>query len=200
MVTNAPAQPPPSAVDTAESDGDALMSALRNGDSGALAELWVQHAPRARALSWALSTTFDPDDVVAEAFARILHSVRAGKGPRQNFGAYLRAAVRSTIISWSRRAIDTRLSEDQWASIPDEAPLFDALDRIEVQRVFGLLSLSRQRALWLAEVEGYSTREIGAYLDITPNAAGVLLHRARRDLKTRWLAQTDQTTPDKLAV
>ena len=162
-------------------DGD-----ISDRDPLDLGRLWQTHSPRALIHARALSMQFDPEDVVSEAFVRVIHSLRNGVGPTTHFGGYLKAAVRSVIFSWSHQRREVTIEAELWAVLPSNLDTEAVLDVLELRRIFQTLSPGRQRALWLAEVQGLATREIGRELGISADAAAVLLHRARNDLKTRW--------------
>jgi len=63
-------------------------------------ELYVEHAPAARGLALSMVPPDVADDIVAEAFARVLAAIRAGGGPDHAFRAYLLAAVRNLASDW----------------------------------------------------------------------------------------------------
>ena len=51
-----------------------------------------------------------------------------------------------------------------------------------MQRLFAQLPTKQQTLLWLAYVEGFSHREIGASLGIREKSVRVVLYRARKKL------------------
>jgi DNA-directed RNA polymerase specialized sigma24 family protein len=61
-------------------------------------ELYVEHTPAARRLALSMVSPDVADDIVAEAFARVLAAIRSGGGPSQTFRGYLltRFATRLT--------------------------------------------------------------------------------------------------------
>ena len=72
-----------------------LADAVRAGDVDAYAELWGRHAGAGRAAARRLTATYDPDDLLQEAFARILHALQAGAGPTGPFRPYLYTTLRA---------------------------------------------------------------------------------------------------------
>ncbi|HEY1094865.1 MAG TPA: sigma factor, partial [Glycomyces sp.] len=67
-----------------------LIAATRGGDTTAYAELYERHVHSARRLARILSR--DPagaDDLVSEAFAKLLHTFREGGGPDLAFRPYM---------------------------------------------------------------------------------------------------------------
>ncbi len=71
-------------TDVRPSDRD-LLTALRAGDERAFATLWSQYRHAAHSYARSLSNSLDPEDVVAEAFVRVLRAIRNGNGPTLTF-------------------------------------------------------------------------------------------------------------------
>jgi len=171
-----------------------LLERVRSGDVAAFGRLWERHEPDARAFARFLTRSGDDaDDVVAEAFAKVLRAIRGGHGPTESFRPYLMTAIRRT---WWRRSErlprETSLDDDatfRTCGAVDEMPWDDAFDG-EVARAFRRLTPRWQRVLWLAEVQGRSSAEIGAELGLSPNAAAALVGRAREGLRRAYLAES----------
>ena len=82
-------------------DDDAVLAQVRAGDTAAFGVLWERHEPPARALARFLAhSAQDVDDIVAEAFAKVLNAIENGAGPTESFRPYLMMAVRRT--AWRR--------------------------------------------------------------------------------------------------
>ena len=83
-----------------------LDPSLGRGDSSpgvhSYEELYVEHAPAARRLALSMVASDMADDIVAEAFARVLAAIRSGGGPSQTFRGYLLTAVRNVANDWLR--------------------------------------------------------------------------------------------------
>src|SRR6266566_2001577 len=85
--------------------GHSFPQASDDGSDGAgpgrcYEELYVEHAPAARGLALSMVPPDVADDIVAEAFARVLAAIRAGGGPDHAFRPYLLAAVRNLANDW----------------------------------------------------------------------------------------------------
>ncbi len=80
-------------VDGPPSDAE-LISAVRSGDTDAYGELFTRHVEAARRLARQLVSAGDVDDLVSEAFAKVLVVLQRGGGPDLAFRAYLLTAVR----------------------------------------------------------------------------------------------------------
>src|SRR6478736_8292126 len=82
-------------VSTLDGRSDAeLISAVRSGEVAAYGELFARHVDAARRLGRQLVPGPDVDDLVSEAFAKVLVVLQRGAGPDLAFRAYLLTAVR----------------------------------------------------------------------------------------------------------
>jgi RNA polymerase sigma factor (sigma-70 family) len=180
----------------AGSDADtdtALMAAVRAGDTAAYGTLYERHSGATRRLAYALARDpADADDLVAETFAKVFATLRAGRGPVVAFRAYLHTTLRHVCYHRARR--DRRLTFTDDLTRYDEGepfrdPALDRLERTYAARAFRQLPDRWRDILWLTEVEGASPAEIAPLLGLTPNAAAVLAHRAREGLRRLYLQQ-----------
>jgi RNA polymerase sigma factor (sigma-70 family) len=71
-----------------------LISAVRGGDADAYGELFERHVVAARRLARQLVPPADAEDLVSEAFAKVLSLLQRGSGPDVAFRAYLLTAIR----------------------------------------------------------------------------------------------------------
>ena len=185
-------------VETAE---EALVAALRRGDSGAYETLVRTTAPQLLAVVRRIvRDEEDARDAVQEAF------VNAWKGlPRFTEGSRLstwlhRIAVNAALMKLrSRRRhpeepIEDLLPtfvEDGHQTRPSEPwsdPADLALDRKELQatvrQAIDRLPETYRLVLLLRDIEGLDTAETAEVLGVTENAVKLRLHRARQALRT----------------
>ncbi|WP_159793604.1 sigma-70 family RNA polymerase sigma factor [Puerhibacterium puerhi] len=175
-------------IETTGVDDVDLVARLRDGDDGAYAELWRRHHEAGRRAASAITRTFDPDDVVQEAFTRVLAAVRRGGGPDGAFRPYLYAAVRNVVVDWGRAGRGVQLVEEPADGADPDAAFDDAvLERTVTGAAFRRLRPEWQAVLWYTEVEGMPPREAAPLLGLSPNAAAALAYRARDALRTAWL-------------
>src|SRR5262245_40194730 len=88
---------------------ETLLAAVRAGDLGAFAELFRRHAESTRRAARAYADgSSEQQDLVAEAFARVLLAIRRGRGPRANLRPYLFVTIRNLANRWrfGQRHID----------------------------------------------------------------------------------------------
>jgi RNA polymerase sigma factor (sigma-70 family) len=170
-----------------------LLAAVRAGDTAAYGTLYERHRAATRQLAYALARDpADADDLVAETFAKVLASLRAGRGPMVSFRAYLNTTLRHVCYHRARR--DRRLEfTDDLTRYDEGEPFLDTtlerLERTYAARAFHQLPARWRDVLWMTEIEGAGPAEIAPRLGLTPNAVAVLAHRAREGLRRLYLQQ-----------
>lgn len=172
----------------ATSDQD-LLARARQGDHDAVARLYAEHRPAALRLAGRLCDQRDVEDVVADAFSRVLAQLADGRGPLSSFRAYLLMAVRHSHVDHVRR--DARLvwtdevDEGDAPARPDTAPARAESDVLA--RAMRALPVRWQLVLWWTIAESRGLDEVGRRLGLTPNAAAALAFRAREGLRLAYL-------------
>lgn len=152
------------------------------------AALYAEHLPAARRAALALVPAHAADDIVAEAFARVLARQAAGGGPGA-FRPYLLAAVRNLALDWlaeRRRAVPAAL-DPRAVRAPGAGELAVlAEERRMARRAFEALPPRHRAVLWQTEVEGRAPAELGPASGMSPNAVAALAWRARLALARAW--------------
>src|SRR2546430_15106951 len=93
------------APDHEEPDDAALLAATRAGDTEAFGRLYRRHVDAARRLAGSLAADRGAaQDLVSEAFAKVLAALQRGGGPDAALRAYLHTALRHTL--YTRRPPD----------------------------------------------------------------------------------------------
>jgi len=176
-----------------DADDTELLAAVRAGDTAAYGVLYQRHRTAARALAYGLVTDpADADDLVAETFAKVFASLRAGRGPLVAFRAYLNTTLRHVCYHRARRDRRLEFTDDLTrydAGEPFRDPALDRLERTYAAQAFRALPDRWRDVLWRTEVEGASPAEVAPDLGLTPNAVAVLAHRAREGLRRLYLQQ-----------
>ncbi|WP_113693713.1 sigma-70 family RNA polymerase sigma factor [Amycolatopsis albispora] len=182
---------------------EVLLAAVRDGDFGACDVLFRRHGAAARraAMRWTGDSP-DCDDLVAEAFVRVLIAVRSGAGPKQDMWPYLLVTMRNLAVSWQRR----QAKVDLWGEVPEQATPAAAADEVTVRRwqagiawaAFCTLPGRWRTVLWHTEVEGTPAAELAPMLGVSPNGVAVLAMRAREGLRRAYLQVQvpDSSKPD----
>lgn len=164
-----------------------LLAAIRAGSMDAFGELWVRHQRVALAVA-RRSSSSDPDDLVAEAFARILRLLRSNKGPTDQFRAYLCATIKSCATDEYRRRHGTvSVGDDLEVIAKPRTEDFPSDRPDDACRAWEGLDEQQQWLLWANAVEGYSLTEIADRLGAKPATVAVWLFRARERLRVAFL-------------
>ena len=168
-----------------------LIAAVRAGDVSAFGELYQRHLVSAkRAAACLAKTPAEREDLVAEAFTRVLRMLREGRGPDEDFRPYLLVTLRNTAIHTSTRGAQVSL----YADVPD-AYLTEAWDDPVINRwhemvaadAFASLPERWQVVLWHTEVENESPANVAPLLGMRPNSVAALAYRAREGLRQAYL-------------
>ena len=149
-MTDFPADP------TVPSDAE-LISAVRAGDNDAYGALFERHRDAARRMALQLVPGPDADDLVSEAFIKVLHQLRAGAGPDIAFRAYLLTAIRRLHIDRiraERRVQPTDDLEKYDGGVEFDDTAVAAFESSAAARAFGSLPERWQLVLWHLDVEG----------------------------------------------
>jgi RNA polymerase sigma factor (sigma-70 family) len=176
-------QLPPSDID--------LIAASRAGDSSAYAALYQRHVIAARGLARQLVRGHaEADDVVAEAFARVLAQLKRGGGPDGAFRPYLLTTVRR--VAYDRHRAEARLvvSGEMEAfdpGVPFADPAVAGLERTMISRAYASLPERWRLVLWHTEIEGARPADVAALLGLTANGVAALAYRAREGLRQAYL-------------
>jgi len=170
---------------THEMEDAVLLAATRAGDPEAFGLLYRRHVAAARRLAVRLAG--DPaaaEDLVSEAFARVLAALQHGGGPAASFRAYLNTALRNGFYTGRRR--DRRLEFTDDMSMyelvaPDPTGL--ELERHSAARAFARLPERWRMVLWHTAIEGETPAQLAPRLGLSPGGVAALAFRARARLR-----------------
>ncbi len=179
-------------LSTVDGPGDAeLIAAVRGGDVDAYGELFARHVEAARRLARQIAGPGDADDLVSDAFTKVLTVLQRGGGPDLAFRAYLLTAVRrlhvDRIRSGSRlRPVDDLTPFDPGLPFHDTA--VEGFDNATAARAFASLPERWQMVLWHTEVEQQKPADIAPLLGMSANSVSALAYRAREGLRQAFLS------------
>lgn len=168
-----------------------LLAAVRAGSTQAYGVLYLRHFRAARRVADQLSySPSESEDLVAEAFAKVLDSIRTGNGPHSAFRSYLLRTMRNALVDKVRR--DGRIFYSDDLSVIDPGVPFvdttvESLEAELVSRALASLPARWQSVLWHTEVEGESMATVASRLDMTTNGVAALAYRAREGLRKAYL-------------
>ena len=121
----------------------------------------------------------DADDIVQEAFLRMLRADVPADG-EEHLRRYLyRVASNLMVDRWRHRTHEQ--GEDVMPELTSAPPRYE--DDAAVAKVFAELKPRDRALLWLAYVEGESHEEIASSLGVGRRGVKVMLFRARRRLR-----------------
>lgn len=167
-----------------------LIAAVRRGDSEAYGELYERHLHAAkRAASCLSNTPAEREDLVADAFTRVLRVLRDGGGPTEEFRAYLLVTLRNAAISGARGATVSLYADvpETYLPRPGGDPVLSRWDANAAASAFASLPERWRTVLWHTEVEDESPAEIAPLLGLRPNGVAALAYRAREGLRQAYL-------------
>ena len=172
---------------------DELVSRVRAGDTEAFVTLFERHRGLARYVASRHTDNFaDISDIVADAFAAVLESLTAGKGPDVFFRAYLLTTVRRLAYKANRAGSRTQPTEDRNVLDSVEAardPVLADFESTAVARAFNALPERWQAVLWYVDIEGMKPAAASVVLGLNPNGVSALALRARERLRQIYLQQ-----------
>ncbi|WP_309112212.1 sigma-70 family RNA polymerase sigma factor [Saccharothrix sp.] len=167
------------------------MRAVRSGDRDAFGELYRMHYTSAYNLAYRLlGGAQGADDVVAEAFTKVLHRILSGGGPTNAFRSYLLTTVRTTFYKQlaEDRLVDRQAQASEMAlEVAPGDPVIEKLDADLALRALDALTERWRTVLVQLEIEKRPIAEVAAALDIQPNAVSALAYRAREALRVAYV-------------
>jgi RNA polymerase sigma factor (sigma-70 family) len=167
-----------------------LISSVRGGDVSAYGDLFARHRDAATRLARQLVPGPDADDLVSEAFAKVLNVLLAGGGPDVAFRAYLLTSVRRLHVD-KIRATTRATPTDDLTPFEDPEPATDTViagfEGGAAAKAFASLPERWQLVLWHLEVEGQKPADVAPLLGMTPNSVSALAYRAREGLRQAYL-------------
>ncbi|WP_229051530.1 sigma-70 family RNA polymerase sigma factor [Aeromicrobium sp. Leaf350] len=169
-----------------------LIAAVRAGDTVAYGVLFERHRAAAERLARQLVSGLGADDLVSDAFLKVLGVLQRGGGPDEAFRAYLLTSVRRLHIDGLRSSQRERTTDDeQTLDRPVEFidPAAMEFERGAAGEAFRSLPERWQLVLWHLDVEGQNPADVAPLLGMAPNSVSALAYRAREGLRRAYLQQ-----------
>ena len=192
--------------DSWESDPDTtLLTRAREGSAEAFGELWRRHLPAAYGVAGKHGGRTPPEDIVAEAAAKVFALLQVGRGPDEHFRAYFLTTVRTVAADHTRGELrvapvagddlELLLEPAEPADGGDDADgagsagggESDLFDTALVRTAFSGLPERDQQVLWHTTVEGEAPRVVAPMLGMTAGAVSSRAMRARESLRAGYL-------------
>ncbi|MFC6092585.1 sigma-70 family RNA polymerase sigma factor [Saccharothrix lopnurensis] len=169
---------------------------MRGGAVRSYGQLYSRHVAAARNLARQLSRSpVEADDLVSDAFAKVLLVLRGGRGPDEAFRPYLLTTLRHTAYDRTRHERRVELAGDLEAvsgveravSQPFHDTAVAELERSLAARAFASLPERWRVVLWHTEVEGQSHADVAPLLGLTTNGVAAIAYRAREGLRKAYV-------------
>jgi RNA polymerase sigma factor (sigma-70 family) len=180
---------PLAADPTAPSDAE-LIALVRGGDAHAYGTLFERHRESANRLARQLVSSADADDLVSEAFIKVLRVLKDGGGPDIAFRPYLLTAVRRLHVDRIRSSSKVTPSDEMDRfdpGVPFADPAVANFENSAAAKAFASLPERWQMVLWHLEVEGQKPADIAPLLGMSANSVSALAYRAREGLRQAYL-------------
>jgi RNA polymerase sigma-70 factor (ECF subfamily) len=181
-------------------DEAGLIARLQAGDKAACAECIELHAPSVYRLALRLmGDEVDAEDVMQETFLNAFKAINSFEG-RSGLGTWLYRIAHNAAMMRLRRtsphlvSVEETLDGDRpglvprqlfdWCCLPEEDFATEEV-RVELERAVRELPDTFRGVFVLRELEGLSTSQTAAALELSEGAVKVRLHRARLWLRER---------------
>lgn len=167
-----------------------LISRVRAGDVDAYGTLFSRHVHAATRFARQLVPVPDADDLVSDAFVKVLNVIGKGGGPDVAFRAYLLTAVRRLHVDRIRRIQKATPAGDLTPydpGVPFQDTTIAGFEGGAAAKAFASLPERWQLVLWHLEVEGQKPAEIAPLLGMSANSVSALAYRAREGLRQAFL-------------
>ncbi len=137
-------------------------------------------APLRAYVARVLGNATQADDVVHDAYLRLLRHPPATRDTRELRSFVFRIASNLITDSWRRGRREPGARQARADELHTSGP--DVPLQLDMARLFEQLRPQQRQLMWLAYVEGADHREIAAALGLRERSVRVLLHRVRRKL------------------
>jgi RNA polymerase sigma factor (sigma-70 family) len=175
-----------------QSDDEVIVNRCLEGDQAAFAFLVSKYKEAVHAYAYHKVLDYqEAQDIVQEVFIKAYKKLAQLKWPHR-FQSWLYTIASNECKMWLRSRSKEREREVPLEDVPVEN--LDALAvrahsdediKLTVKSAMETLPDDSQLALSLYYMSGLSTREVASFMGISPNNAGVKLHRARKQLGER---------------
>lgn len=178
-----------------------LISQVRAGDLEAYGELFARHKDAANRLARTLTHGSEADDLVSDAFNKVLNVLLKGGGPDIAFRAYLLTSVRRLQIDRLRSQKRDTPTDDLTpydSGVNFDDPVISEFEGGAATKAFASLPERWQLVLWHLEVEKQKPAEIAPLLGMSANSVSALAYRAREGLRQAFLNEHAQDATDSV--
>ncbi len=173
-----------------------LLERARQLDARALGDIYDLYSPALYRYAVRLLGCADlAEECVAEVFGRLLHSLSAGKGPKDYLQAYLYRVAHNWITDqWRRQppaAVELEPSRYADEGIDPSQSLVEQMERAQVRAALAKLTPDQRQVVVLKYLEGMENEQIAAALGKPVGAVKSLQHRGVAALRRALLGEEE---------
>jgi RNA polymerase sigma-70 factor, ECF subfamily len=171
---------------SSETPDAALMSRIAGGDLGALGNLYDRYARDLLRFTRRITSSEDAEDVVQNTFLRVLQRAARYDASVTSARPWL-FGIAARVAQERRRAL-RRFTATlvAFGTSPPRSPPSPTETRRDLAKALARLSAAKRITLILADVEGFSSKEIARMLSIPVGTVWTRLHHARRQFKIAY--------------
>ncbi len=158
-----------------------LIQGCKENNRLAQKELYEKYKAAMFTLAYRVTNDFeDANDVLQEAFVQVFRAIEQFRG-ESTIGAWIKTIVTRAAY----RKIKQRVTFDDIENLPDNTIVQwgNSLDTEYLEKAIQSLSDGYRAVFTLAEIEGFSHREIGEMLGISEGTSKSQLYHAKRRLR-----------------
>lgn len=158
-----------------------LIQGCKENNRLAQKELYEKYKAAMFTLAYRITNDFeDANDVLQEGFVQVFRAIEQFRG-ESTIGAW----IKTIVIRTAYRKVKQRITFDDIENLPDNTIVQwgNSLDTEYLEKAIQSLSEGYRTVFTLAEIEGFSHREIGEMLGISEGTSKSQLFYAKKRLR-----------------
>ena len=174
----------------------AIIEAVKRNDKGAFKELYKACIPYVCAVTKRyVSNESDIADIIQEIFARVFLSLPTYQSQKGSFKPWLRRLIINECFQKYRKEKKHKLhiALDNAPEIEDKEIGLHELSKEEIESLLQKMPEGYRQVFLLNVIDEYNHKEIGALLEITPEASRSQLSRAKKWLRNNGITKQTKT-------
>jgi len=166
-----------------------LIKECRNGNRSAHRQLYDMYRVKMYTLCLRyMSTRQDAEDMLQEGWTKVFRQLHTFDSSKGTFYGWIRKIFVNTNLEYLRKKrmkFDTVSEENFNNSASYEIDIFDRMSMQEMVNILQSLPNGYRSVFNLYVIEGYTHKEIGEILKISPNTSKTQLMKAKRMMKEK---------------
>ncbi len=177
-----------------EADEDALIDAVLQGDKSAFSTLIRRHHSSLKMVAFSITRDSTAmDDALQDSYIKAYRAL-PNFDRRSSFKTWMSRIVHNTCIDEVRRAKRaTRLTSNSDAEADEAAAVgvADPVDRLDIDRAFGLLPVSQRVAVLLVDAQGFTYEQAAMAMDVPQGTLATHVRQGRSALRRLLRVEED---------